>query len=45
MYIFPGIGKAVVEFKMTRCPEDLFYIAAKTLTALLTEEELSNGAC
>ncbi|CAF3082435.1 unnamed protein product [Rotaria sp. Silwood2] len=42
-YIFPGIGLAVVTCRIRHIPEELFYIAAKTLSELVTEENLAVG--
>ncbi|CAF4520844.1 unnamed protein product [Rotaria socialis] len=42
-YIFPGVGLAVVICRIRHIPEELFYIAAKTLSDLVTEEDLAIG--
>lgn len=42
-YIFPGVGLAVVTCRIRHIPEELFYIAAKTLSELVTEEDLAVG--
>ncbi|CAF1988224.1 unnamed protein product [Rotaria magnacalcarata] len=42
-YIFPGVGLAVVTCRIRHIPEELFYIAAKTLSDLVTEEDLAVG--
>ncbi|CAF4012585.1 unnamed protein product [Rotaria sp. Silwood2] len=42
-YIFPGVGLAVVTCRIRHIPEELFYIAAKTLSELVTEDDLAVG--
>ena len=42
-YIFPGVGLAVVTCRIKHIPEELFYIAAKTLSELVSKEELAVG--
>ncbi|CAF2624680.1 unnamed protein product [Rotaria sp. Silwood2] len=42
-YIFPGVGLAVVTCRIRHIPQELFYIAAKTLSNLVTEEDLAVG--
>lgn len=42
-YIFPGIGLAIVTCAIRHIPEELFYLAAKTLAEQVTDEDLSFG--
>ena len=42
-YIFPGVGLAIVTCGIRHIPEELFYIAAKTLSDQVTNEDLSSG--
>lgn len=42
-YIFPGVGLAIVTCGIRHIPEELFYIAAKTLSEQVTPEDLSAG--
>ncbi|CAF4409485.1 unnamed protein product [Rotaria sp. Silwood2] len=42
-YIFPGVALAVVTCRIRHIPEEIFYIAAKTLSDLVTEEDLAIG--
>lgn len=42
-YIFPGVGLAVVTCRIRHIPEELFYIAAKTLSDLVSEDDLAIG--
>lgn len=42
-YIFPGVGLAIVTFGIRRIPDELFYIAAKTLSEQVTEADLAVG--
>jgi malate dehydrogenase (oxaloacetate-decarboxylating)(NADP+) len=42
-YIFPGVGLAIVACGIRHIPEELFYIAAKTLSEQVTDEDLSSG--
>ena len=42
-YIFPGIGLAVVTCAIRHIPEELFYLAAKTLSEQVTDEDLAVG--
>lgn len=42
-YIFPGVGLAIVTCGIRHIPEELFYIAAKTLSEQVTDEDLSSG--
>ena len=42
-YIFPGVGLAIVTCAIRHIPEELFYIAAKTLSEQVTDEDLSHG--
>lgn len=42
-YIFPGVGLAIVTCGIRHIPEELFYIAAKTLSDQVTDEDLASG--
>ncbi|UJR16348.1 hypothetical protein I4U23_003253 [Adineta vaga] len=42
-YIFPGIGLAIVTCAIRHIPDELFYLAAKTLSDQVTEEDLKAG--
>ncbi|CAF3225918.1 unnamed protein product [Rotaria sp. Silwood2] len=42
-YIFPGVALAVVTCLIRHVPEEIFYIAAKTLSDLVTQEDLAVG--
>jgi malate dehydrogenase (oxaloacetate-decarboxylating)(NADP+) len=42
-YIFPGIGLAIVTCAIRHIPDELFYLAAKTLSEQVTDEDLSSG--
>jgi len=42
-YIFPGIGLAIVTCSIRHIPNELFYLAAKTLSEQVTEDDLNIG--
>ena len=42
-YIFPGIGLAIVTCGIRHIPNELFYLAAKTLSEQVTDEDLKFG--
>jgi malate dehydrogenase (oxaloacetate-decarboxylating)(NADP+) len=42
-YIFPGVGLGVVASEATRVTEEMFFAAAKTLAAMVTEEDQAQG--
>jgi malate dehydrogenase (oxaloacetate-decarboxylating)(NADP+) len=42
-YIFPGVGLAIVTCGIRHIPEEMFYLAAKTLSEQVTEEDLAAG--
>jgi malate dehydrogenase (oxaloacetate-decarboxylating)(NADP+) len=42
-YIFPGVGLGVVSAEATRVTDEMFFIAAKTLAHLVTEDDLQTG--
>ena len=42
-YIFPGVGLAIVTCGIRHIPEELFYLAAKTLSEQVTDKDLSSG--
>jgi len=44
IYIFPGIGLAVYVCKITKITDPMFLIAAKVLSELVSDTDLSNGA-
>ncbi|KAF4734497.1 Malic enzyme [Perkinsus olseni] len=43
MYIFPGVGLAAIVGKFKTIPDSMFYLAAKTLSEKVTEEDLASG--
>jgi len=42
-YIFPGVGLGVIASQSTRVTNEMFFVAAKTLAGLVTEQDLSIG--
>ncbi|MBI5420576.1 MAG: NAD-dependent malic enzyme, partial [Deltaproteobacteria bacterium] len=42
-YIFPGVGLGVIASEANRVTDELFFVAAKTLATLVTEDDLSQG--
>ncbi|CAF1074718.1 unnamed protein product [Rotaria sordida] len=42
-YIFPGVGLSIVTCGIRHVPDEIFYIAAKTLSEQVTNEDLSVG--
>ncbi|MFT7382249.1 MAG: malate dehydrogenase (oxaloacetate-decarboxylating)(NADP+) [Roseivirga sp.] len=43
-YIFPGIGLGAIHSQARMVDEEIFLIAAKTLAAQVSEEDINNGA-
>jgi malate dehydrogenase (oxaloacetate-decarboxylating)(NADP+) len=42
-YIFPGVSLAIVTCGIRHIPDEVFYIAAKTLSEQVTDENLASG--
>lgn len=42
-YIFPGVGLAIVTCGIRHVPEEMFYLAAKTLSEQVTDVDLASG--
>jgi malate dehydrogenase (oxaloacetate-decarboxylating)(NADP+) len=42
-YIFPGVGLGVIASESTRVTDEMFYLAARTLADLVTEDDLRIG--
>jgi malate dehydrogenase (oxaloacetate-decarboxylating)(NADP+) len=42
-YIFPGVGMGIVCSGATRVTDSMFIVAARTLAALVKDEELAEG--
>ena len=43
-YIFPGIGLGALAAKASRLPEEVFLVAARTLSELVTNDDLEAGS-
>ncbi len=43
VYIFPGVGLGVVAAASNRVTDEMFFVAAKTLAGLVTDEERAQG--
>ena len=42
-YIFPGVGLGVLASESSRVTDEMFYVAAKTLASMVTEDDLALG--
>jgi len=42
-YIFPGVGLGVIAAEATRVTDEMFFVAAKKLAGLVTNDDLSQG--
>merc|ERR1712048_1432250 len=42
-YVFPGIALAVIATQALRIPEDLFIVAAKKLSSMVSDDMLAHG--
>lgn len=42
-YIFPGVGLGVIASQAERVTDEMFFVAAKTLAQLATEDDLTQG--
>lgn len=42
-YIFPGVGMGVIASGARRVTDEMFFVAAKTLAGLVTEEDIIHG--
>src|SRR3990172_1023658 len=42
-YIFPGVGLGVIASETARVTDEMFFVAAKTLADLVTEDDLGEG--
>ena len=42
-YIFPGVGLGVIVSQANRVTDEMFFVAAKVLASLVTEQDLATG--
>jgi malate dehydrogenase (oxaloacetate-decarboxylating)(NADP+) len=42
-YVFPGVGLGLIVAEATECTDEMFYISAKVLSGMVTEDDLKQG--